>query len=118
MYIGELRDYLEQFPKDRVCKSAFKDPHSFRGYYDEAAVVPCKNEGITVGDMLNTIDRLLSETFVGYKGGDFNYTKHHEIHFSHYGFATDLELEMLEILMSIAGINVDIVPDIKVYTSW
>jgi hypothetical protein len=103
--IGQLKDFLDTFPDDRICKHGFYSPHSFRGYYDEAAVVPC--DDVTIAEMKAVLDTLLTDTFVGWKGGDFNYNLDTPIHFSKIGYADDLGQEMAQILLSIAGFDME-----------
>jgi len=103
--IGELKDFLDRFPDGRICKYGFSSPHSFRGYYDEAAVEPCHD--VTIAEMKAVIDTLLTDTFVGWKGGDFNYNILTPIHFSRIGYADDLDQEMVQIILSIAGFDMD-----------
>ncbi len=103
MNIGQLKAYLEQFPVDRVCRYGFGKPHSYRGYYEEVSFPPMDN--VTVGNMLNYIDWALSETFAGWKGGEYNYDLNTPVHFCFPGYS---EIEGMEdtgvnILLSIAG---------------
>lgn len=83
MNIGQLLTLLNNYPKDRVCYLGFAEPHSYRGYYDEAAVEPATN--VTIGSMIDCLYRLLDEVFAGYKGGEFRYDTETPIHLTYYG---------------------------------
>ncbi len=72
MRLGELIAALEQADPHQVCPWGFKDPDSFRGYYDELAFAPASN--VTVGAMLADARSALGATYEGWKGGDYTMT--------------------------------------------
>lgn len=69
MMLGELIEYLEKEDPDKVVPLGFRQPDSYRGYYDQLAFEPVKN--ITVGAMLACAKEAMGKTYQGYKGGDF-----------------------------------------------
>jgi hypothetical protein len=87
MNIGQLLTFLDNFPKERVCLLGFNNPHSYRGYYEEAAVEPADN--VTIGSMIDCLNRLLDEEFIGYKGGEYTYDTYTPIHLTHVGSCND-----------------------------
>lgn len=103
MNIAELYKFIEQFPDTRTCKYGFTNPHSYRGYYEEAAVEP--QENTTIKEMKESIERLLSEEFMGYKGGEYTYEYNTKINLAYYGCTSDDD-SWIETLLSIAGVNV------------
>ena len=72
MTIKDLKEYFEKTEKP---KFYLVDVFSWRGAYDEVAFAPSE-EG-----SLRQIDRALTETFEGWKGGEYAYDKHTNVHF-------------------------------------
>jgi hypothetical protein len=106
MTIIQLKNFLNRFSDDKICLYGFSSPHSYRGYYDQAAVVPTQN--VTIAEMKSTLDKLLTDTFEGWKGGEYKYDEDTEIHFSHIGSSEDLGEEMIAIILSVAGFTFDL----------
>ena len=50
MHLGLLIEELSKHDPAKRIRNGFKNPHSYRGYYDELAFEPCFET--TVGDML------------------------------------------------------------------
>lgn len=42
MMLGELIDELEQFDPEKLLPHGFKNPHSYRGFYDCVTFEPCQ----------------------------------------------------------------------------
>ena len=99
MDIGTIEALLDFVPEDKldICIAGFTHPHSWRGIYAEAAVEP--SYLVTVSEMKATIERLLIETFYGWKGGDFTYYQSTPLHLSHEGYSEDMYWD--EILVAI-----------------
>lgn len=76
MTIEWLKKYFENAENP---KFFLVDVFSWRGVYEEVAFTPSK-EG-SKEESLKIIERALSETFEGYKGGEYSYNIHTEAHF-------------------------------------
>jgi len=71
MSIGDIKSLLGLFDSEETLPVGFHNPHAYRGYYHEAAVELAYD--VKVSDMLADLDALLSQTFQGWKGGDYRY---------------------------------------------
>lgn len=100
MNLKDIRFFLEEQPKDKICKYGFKSPHSYRGYYDEVAFEPASD--VTVQSMLDCVERALSEEFEGWKGGIYEYDLSTNVHIAFKGYTSDDDFP-LEIFRSIIG---------------
>nr|DAR63522.1 MAG TPA: hypothetical protein [Caudoviricetes sp.] len=76
MVIADLKEYFE---KAENPKFYLTDVFSWRGCYDEVAFIPSKNG--SKEDSLRQIDRALTETFDGWKGGEYTYEDYTDAHF-------------------------------------
>lgn len=104
MKLGKMYSFLLQQPQNRTCSYGFTNPHSYRGCYDELAFEPTNN--VTIEHMVSCCKRAVSETFFGWKGGEFTYTEDTPIHIAYDGYCHDEEQVFSpEILMSIAGLD-------------
>ncbi len=81
--LSELITILEEIPVDAVFKNGFTDAHSYRGSYDNLGVEPY--EDVPVIDMIITLENALSETFTGYKGGEYDMEGNEEVFLAFYG---------------------------------
>lgn len=72
MELRRMIEMLEAADPAMVVPNGFRNPHSYRGYYDDLAFEPAKN--ITVGEMLEAARSAEGATYQGWKGGD--YTMH------------------------------------------
>lgn len=81
--LSELITILEEIPVETVFKNGFTDAHSYRGSYDNLGVEPSKD--VTVTEMIITLTSALSETFTGYKGGEYNMIGNEEVFLASYG---------------------------------
>lgn len=93
MNLGQLRSFLEKYPSDRMVENGFDNPHSYRGYYDQVAFEPCYNT--TVGEMLECVNKALSESFYGWKGGVFEYNEDTLVYFAYHGSVQDDDMRTL-----------------------
>lgn len=78
--LGRLRELLSCIPGDTVFEWGICGPHSWRGIYAEPAFESAPN--VTAGQMLTAVEEALSDTFTGWKGGDFTYNEHSHAHLS------------------------------------
>ncbi len=76
MTIGDLQDYFENTENP---KFYLVDVFSWRGRYDEVAFTPSKHGNKK--ESLGLIEKALSETFLGWKGGDYTYADYTQTHF-------------------------------------
>ena len=79
MTLKEFYEKIENFPSDTM-NFCIEDVFSWRGIYCE----PCcslSSYEVTKQHNLDMLQRLLNETFVGWKGGEYTYTEDDEIHF-------------------------------------
>lgn len=91
MTIGELRSALSRKPADACVRFNFvyfcpSGCHSYRGDYAQPAI-GYGTEDITVTAVLKLLDKLTSEEFMGYKGGNYRYDDSHELFVANYGEA-------------------------------
>lgn len=76
MTIKWLKDYFENTENP---KFFLIDVFSWRGIYDEVAFTPSKTG--TKEESLKLINNALTETFDGYKGGEYTYKESTDVHF-------------------------------------
>lgn len=76
MTIQYLKEYFENTENPRFY---LVDVFSWRGCYYEVAFTPSKNG--SKEDSLRQIDRALTETFDGWKGGEYTYDEYTNAHF-------------------------------------
>jgi len=93
MTLGELIYVLERANPAKKVPHGFRNPHSYRGYYEQLAFEPCGET--TVGEMLKAAKGALGQTFQGYKGGDFRMDQHTDVWIARYGECGDGMSHML-----------------------
>ena len=91
MTLKEFKNYIESFQNSAKFKYGISDPFSWRGSYSEVAFevleTPMEKEVI-----LERINKAYSETFIGYKGGEFQYYDYTDVNFEvDHGSYTDGE---------------------------
>ena len=69
--ISMLMDVLVAAKPHHILRPGISHPHSYRGYYDQAAVELIPE--CTVAEAMVVVIVLLTETFEGWKGGEFSY---------------------------------------------
>lgn len=69
MTLGDLIQALEAADPNRLCPLGFRNPHSYRGYYDELAFEPRRD--VLVSDMLSDARSAVGATYCGWKGGEY-----------------------------------------------
>lgn len=77
--IRELRNRIISWPEDTM-NFRIVDVFTWRGYYMEPAVY-IKNDESTKGHNLAMLDALTSDTFIGWKGGEYKYDGSEQLHF-------------------------------------
>lgn len=89
MTLGKLKTHFEQMESGKVLNYKLSDPFSWRGIYAECAFEILKNQS-TREENLEQIEKAFTQSFHGYKGGDYRYSSYTEIHFENdYGSYTD-----------------------------
>lgn len=86
--LGALRELAEQFDKAVFIIAeegvGITNEHSYRGYYDDLAFER-SSEPTPAAEVIAMCDRALSQTYEGYKGGDFNYAPDTPLWLAAYG---------------------------------
>lgn len=72
MILKELKSYFESFVDDYVFDWSLSDPFSWRGSYDEVAFALLKQPS-TKESNLKKIKKAYSDSFYGYKGGEYEF---------------------------------------------
>jgi len=80
--LDRLRDLLSAV-RDGYCEYGFRNPHSYREYYDEVGFEPASH--VSVAEMLSCVERALRDSFRGYHGGDFSFYSCTRSHISNEG---------------------------------
>lgn len=80
MNLKELKSYFESFEDDYVFDWSLSDPFSWRGAYDEVAFAVLKQPS-TKESNLQKIKKAYTETFFGYKGGEYDYNNYTPVNF-------------------------------------
>lgn len=83
MTLNRLIELLKQADPQHTCKKGFRNPHSYRGYYERLAFEPASN--VQVHEMLYLAEDALGDTFSGYKGGEYFMHGDVEVHIAFYG---------------------------------
>ena len=86
-YLCDLIAELKRHDPNKVLKLGFKNPHSYRGYYDQLAFEPAEN--VTIGSMLACAKRALWHTYEGYRGGKYKMDKFTPVNLAEYGCCGD-----------------------------
>jgi len=89
MDLKEFKEHIQKFPKGKKFEFGISKPFSWRGVYCEVAFQMLE-QSMTREEILENIELAYTETFYGYKGGDYNYYDHTSVHFeSDIGSYTD-----------------------------
>lgn len=89
MNLKEFKQHIESFPNGTKFGFGISQPFSWRGVYAEVAFEMLE-QPMTKEEILANIELAYTETFYGYKGGEFNYDDYTNIHFEEsYGSYTD-----------------------------
>ncbi|MFD6149429.1 hypothetical protein [Streptomyces sp. NPDC060243] len=91
MTLDDLIQALSAADKTTVVKRGFRNPHSYRGFYDDLAFEPTM-EPVTVGEMLADAISADGATYTGYKGGEFTMRRDTHCWLAMYGSASEQEI--------------------------
>lgn len=80
MELKEFKDYINSFPEGTTFEFGISEPFSWRGVYAEVAF-EILDVAMTREKVLEHIELAYTETFHGYKGGNYTYNDHTDIHF-------------------------------------
>lgn len=80
MQLGGLKMYIESFPEGTVFNYSLSDPFSWRGVYAEVAF-SIERTTSTREELLIKIEKALTNTFYGYKGGEYQFDNHTTVNF-------------------------------------
>jgi len=83
MTLQALIEELSRYDPQQRVPLGFREPHSYRGYYDELAFEPVPDT--TVGAMLAAAKDALGATYTGYKGGDYTMNAYTQVWLARYG---------------------------------
>lgn len=88
MTIKQLYDNIESYPNDNM-DFCIENVFAWRGIYQEAAC-EISTRNVSKQYNLEQLKKLTSETFFGWKGGEFTYSEYTPIHFEYdYGSYTN-----------------------------
>jgi hypothetical protein len=92
MNLGVLKAIVNGWGNDsyEFQSQTFMNPHSYRGYYNELAFEYC-DDPLTVANIKQFIHEASTETFIGWKGGEYTYDDNTPVHLSLQGDANDEE---------------------------
>ena len=82
MKLKEFKQHIESFPKGTNFNFSVSKPFSWRGVYAEVAF-EMSSHPMAREEVLATIELAYTETFYGYKGGEYRYNDDTDIHFEY-----------------------------------
>lgn len=89
MELKDFKQHIESFPDGKKFDFGISQPFSWRGVYAEVAFEMLE-QPMTKEEILANIELAYTETFYGYKGGEYRYHDHTDIHFeTDYGSWSD-----------------------------
>ncbi len=77
MTVGDLFLSLGLLPNSAILSQGLKNPHSYRGDYEQLAFEPCGE--MTVADVIEVIEEGLLDTHAGYKGGAYKMSEDSDV---------------------------------------
>jgi hypothetical protein len=80
MNLLEFKNHIQTFPDGFVFNYGISEPFSWRGVYAEVAF-EMLDMRMSKEDVLANIEKAYTETFCGYKGGEYIYNDYTDIHF-------------------------------------
>jgi len=84
MELKDFKQHISNFPKGTIFPHGITQPFSWRGSYDEVAFSIVETPS-TREDILANIELAYTETFYGYKGGEYQYGDHTDVNFEEEG---------------------------------
>ncbi len=80
MTLGELKQHFEGFAANTIFNFALSSPFSWRGSYNEVCFTIIKHAS-SKEENLDKINSALTDTFFGWKGGEFSYDENTTVNF-------------------------------------
>ena len=80
MQLLDFKQHISSFPNGTQFNFGISQPFSWRGVYAEVAFEMLE-QPMTKEEILANIELAYTETFRGYKGGEYRYSDHTDIHF-------------------------------------
>ncbi len=80
MELKDFKQHISISPNGTQFNFGITKPFSWRGRYDEVAFSIVESP-MSKEDILANIELAYTETFYGYKGGEYRYNDHTDIHF-------------------------------------
>lgn len=75
MDLGDLTDAVRNAPKGTIVMTdmgeSVSNPHSYRGYYEQASIEPSGSENTLSEDFAAELEAFIDNIAEGWKGGDF-----------------------------------------------
>lgn len=71
MTIKQIIEWLQRFPAELETTGSFRQPHSYRGNYEDLGVDASSLVPSTVGAQVELFSSCVGRAFRGYKGGSF-----------------------------------------------
>lgn len=84
MELKDFKQHISNFPKGTVFNYGISKPFSWRGSYDEVAFSIVESQ-MTREEILANIELAYTETFYGYKGGEYEYNDYTTVNFEEEG---------------------------------
>lgn len=84
MELLDFKNHILAFPLGQTFEYGISKPFSWRGSYDEVAFAIIESPS-TREEILKNIELAYTETFYGYKGGEYKYNDFTYIHFENEG---------------------------------
>lgn len=105
--LGALRDTAELFGNAVFIIAeegvGITNEHSYRGYYDDLAFER-SSEPTSAVEVLAMCERALSETYGGYKGGDFTYGPDTPLWLAAYGCTGEAIVEVVPVELGVLAL--------------
>ena len=83
MRLIEFKNYISSFKAGTKFDYGIGEPFSWRGSFDEVAFDFLRETPMTRENILSNIEKAYTETFRGYKGGNYEYDDQTSVHFEH-----------------------------------
>ena len=80
MILKEFKQQIEQAESGKVFEYGISSPFSWRGSYDEVAF-EILEQPMSKEDVLENIEKAYTDSFYGYKGGQYTYDDYAEVNF-------------------------------------
>ena len=114
--VKNILEILRNENQNDILKRGFKNPHSYRGYYDELGVemtYDCKIEHM-VRDLEKAID---GRSFTAWKGGEYTYDENTNVYLADEGFCgLELSIRLLQDMLNNRIEKIEIIKD-GIYTN-